>query len=377
MLYKFLEQNEAEVLALAEEKSLKLAGPLLSSDELEMALPLFYKNLIEYLKFSNENATSENIVQGASAHAKELLRLNYSLSHVVHSYGAMCQAVTEFAQRKHAPISTKEFNDLNMCLDIAIAAAVSEFQFLTVKAIEEKEVQHMGILVHELRNALSRAVMAHEMIKQGLVGSGGSTSRVLGENLLTMRNLIDRSLSDLRMRADPELHIEKFNLRTLIDQIVVTTQDELKKKGQTIVADINFHFELETDRQLLLSAIANLIQNALKYTKTGGRITVRAATAAANLVLEVEDECGGIPPEMVKKLFKPFSSGGVDQSGLGLGLTIIRRAVSLMQGQVTNHNMPGIGCAFRIEIPMKLVPKSDNRPFAGEVSAQPKHIKLD
>lgn len=377
MLYKFLEQNEQEVLALAEEKALKLAGPLLSSEELEMALPLFYKNLIEYLKFSNENATSENIVRGASEHAKELLRLNYSLSHVVHSYGAMCQAVTEFSQRKHSPITAKEFNDLNMCLDIAIAAAVSEFQFLTVKAIEEKEVQHMGILVHELRNALSRAVMAHEMIKQGLVGTGGSTARVLGENLLTMRNLIDRSLSDLRMRADPQLYIEKFNLRTLVDQIVVTTQDELKKKTQTISTDVNAQIEMETDRQLLLSAIANLIQNAIKYTKTDGRITVRAALAATNVILEVEDECGGIPEEMVKKLFKPFSSGGIDQSGLGLGLTIIQRAVSLLQGKIANHNMPGKGCAFRIEIPLKLIPKSDNRPFSGETSAQPKHKKLD
>lgn len=377
MLYQFLEQNESEVLALAEEKSLKLAGPLLSSDELKMALPLFYKNLIEYLKFTKENATSENIIRGASDHARELLRLNYSLSHVVHSYGAMCQAVTEYAQRKHVPITTQEFNDLNMCLDIAIAAAVSEFQFLTVKAIEEREVQHLGILVHELRNALSRAVMAHEMIKQGLVGSGGSTSKMLGENLLTMRNLIDRSLSDIRMRADPELHIEKFNLLTLVDQIIVTTQDEVRRKNQTISADINFHIELETDRQLLLSAIANLIQNALKYSKTGGRINIRAATAATNIVIEVEDECGGISPEMIKKLFKPFSSGGLDQSGLGLGLTIIQRAVSLMQGKITNHNMPGKGCAFRIEMPTKLVPKSDNRPFTGETSAQPTHKKLD
>ncbi|MGZ6419195.1 MAG: sensor histidine kinase [Pseudobdellovibrio sp.] len=377
MLYQFLEKHETEVLALAEEKSLKLAGPLLSSRELKMALPIFYKNLIEYLKFTNENATSENIIRGASEHAKELLRLNYTLSHVVHSYGAMCQAVTEFAQRKNAPITTKEFNDLNMCLDIAIASAVSEFQFLTVKAIEDREVQHLGILVHELRNALSRAMMAHEMIKQGLVGSGGSTSRVLGENLLTMRNLIDRSLSDVRMRADPELYIEHFKLSTLVDQIVVTAQDEVKKKNQTITADINQQIELDTDRQLLLSAIANLIQNSLKYSKNGGRIVVRAAMAAANVIIEVEDECGGIPPEMLKKLFKPFSSGGLDQSGLGLGLTIIQRAVSLLQGKIANHNMPGKGCAFRIEIPAKLVPKSDNRPFSGEDSSQPKHTKLE
>lgn len=375
MLYEFLEDNRLEILALAEEKILKLAGSLPSSIELRKGLPIFYEYLINYLKSPNNTISGDKIVSGAAEHGRELLRLNYTLSHVVHSYGSMCQAVTEYAQRREANISANEFNDLNLCLDIAIASAVSEFSYNSVQASEEREVQHLGFLVHELRNALSSATIAHEMIKQGLVGTSGSTARVLGDNLTRMRNLIDRSLSEVRMRADPEVHIETFQLYALVDQILLTAQSEASTKKQILKNEIKFEIELSTDRQLLLSTIANLIQNALKYSKVGGHITVRGGISNKNVIIEIEDECGGLKPDAVKNLFKPFTSGGFDQTGLGLGLTIVQRAVSLMQGKLNVHNHPGTGCAFTVEIPKVLVPVPLNKALGGEISAHPGSLR--
>ena len=150
---------------------------------------------------------------------------------------------------------------------------------------------------------------------------------------------------------------------------------EAKKKNQILSSDINTAIELETDRQLVLSAVANLIQNALKYSKTDSRISVRAGYSADNVVIEVEDECGGIHPEILKNIFKPFASGGLDQTGLGLGLTIVQRAVSLLQGQITVNNLEGRGCAFRIELPKKLIPKPINRASAAAKSVQPEPKK--
>lgn len=375
MLYQFLEEHRAEVLELTEDKSLKLAGSLPSSEQLRKGLPLFYEQLITYLKNTNTRSAEEQIVIEAAGHGKELLRLNYTLSHVVHSYGAMCQSVTELCQRKKADISTQEFNDLNLCLDIAIAAAVSEFQYRSVQATEDREVQHLGFLAHELRNALSSATIAHEMIQQGIVGNKGSTSRVLGENLTRMRHLIDRSLSEVRMRADPEVNIEKFQLNVLVDQILLTAQSEAKAKQQTLNNEVKADIEFETDRQLLLSIIANLLQNALKYSKIGGLIVVRSGVAGPNIVIEIEDQCGGIQPEVVKNIFKPFVSGGYNQGGLGLGLTIVQRAVGLLGGKMTVRNNDGYGCAFLVEIPKKLTPKSLNRAVEGEDSSRPRGVR--
>lgn len=373
MLCQFLEKNRDEIVALTEEKTLKLAGRLPSSAELRRGLPIFFEHLIDYLKSPRADLDRAEIVSGAADHGRELLKLNYSLAHVVHAYGAMCQAITELAQRRNANISSKEFNELNLCLDVAIASAVSEFQYRSVQASEKKEVQHLGFLAHELRNALSSATIAHGMITKGLVGTNGSTSRVLRENLNRMRVLIDRSLSEVRMRAEPELQLEKFSLNGLIDQILLTAEDEASTKKQVLRNDLQKEIEVETDRQLLLSVLANLTQNALKYSKIGGQVILRAGLSGETVIIEVEDECGGLPSEVARNLFKPFASGGVDQSGLGLGLTIVQRAVGILQGKITVRDNPGQGCAFIIEIPKKLSPTVMNKPAAGFVAAQPKN----
>ncbi len=370
MLHDFLQKYRSDILALVEEKSVRLAGSLSSSEELRKGLPLFYEHLITFLQ-RPDHSEDKDIIVAAAGHGKELLRLHYSLSHVVHSYGAMCQAITELAQRKALDISSGEFKDLNLCLDIAIASAVSEFQFRSVKATEEKEVQHLGFLVHELRNALSSATIAHDMIKQGLVGIGGSTARVLEENLSRMRNIIDRSLSEVRMRADPEVYIEQFNLKNLVEQILITAQSDARKKRQVLKNDVSALIELSTDRQLLLSIIANLIQNGLKFSKDGGTISIKGRSSGTDIVIEIQDECGGIEQSMLKGLFKPFASGGFDQSGLGLGLTIVQRAVSLLRGTISVQNNPKVGCVFQVKIPSMFTPLPKNKSVSGESSVQP------
>ncbi len=371
MFHQFLESHRIEILALAEAKSVSLAGSLATSDELKRGLPVFYEHLITYLKAIDHGTAQSEITFAAAKHGRELLRLHYSLSHVVHAYGAMCQAITEFAQRRNAPISAGNFNDLNMCLDLAIAAAVSEFQFRSVQASEAKEVQHLGALVHELRNALTSATVAQDMIAKGLVGNGGSTARVLSHNLALMRNLIDRSLSEVRMRADPELHPENFFVSELVEQILFTAQSEATKKSILMTNRVRGEISIETDRQLLLSALANLIQNAIKYSKEHGHVFISSQTSGNNLIIEVEDECGGMNDAILQNVLKPFVSGGFDQSGMGLGLTIVQRSVSLLRGTVSVSNSPGIGCAFRIELPRIFTPPVANKAVAGDVSIQP------
>lgn len=167
MLFEFLESHREEILNLVEEKTVKLAGPLLSSIELRRGLPIFLNHLIDFLKMP-KNRENIGLLSGAAGHGKELLRLHYTLSHVVHSYGAMCQAITEIAQLRNFEISSQEFSDLNLCLDIAIASAVSEFEYRSVKANEDREAQHLGFLAHELRNALSSATIANDMINADL-----------------------------------------------------------------------------------------------------------------------------------------------------------------------------------------------------------------
>ncbi len=380
MLHEFLVKHEKEILAAAEKKTLELAGVRSNSDQLKKGLPIFYKQLLAALKLVVDNlkvdadenkpamakAALQNdetgvviasthpeeaeIATEAGIHGAELLRLGYTLSHVVHAYGSMCQAITKVAIKKNVAITSQEFNDLNRCLDVAIAGAVTTFQNLLNAQVSHQEVEHIGQLAHELRNALGTVVMSLDVIKDGAFGFKGNTGQVLDRGLQRMEELIGRALTEVRLRVEPKVIPESVNLLLLVDQIVLTAGFEARSKNQTLDIKINPEFFVKADRQLMYSAVSNLIQNAIKYTCDGGLIQVRSVINKENVIIEVEDECGGLPNTKVD-LFKAFEQQNENRTGLGLGLTIAQRAIKLNHGTIDVRNLPGKGCVFKIALP--------------------------
>lgn len=97
MLHEFLKTNRNQILQLSAEKTRNLAGTRDNSERLKAGLPLFYEQLIQVLEKKLSDHPRDEMLQAAAVHGKEFLNLGYSLSHVVHAYGSMCQAITEFA----------------------------------------------------------------------------------------------------------------------------------------------------------------------------------------------------------------------------------------------------------------------------------------
>jgi signal transduction histidine kinase len=96
----------------------------------------------------------------------------------------------------------------------------------------------------------------------------------------------------------------------------------------------------------------NLLNNAFKYTHAGGQVVLRALHENGRVRFEVEDECGGIP-DGPDDPFKSFAERRhKDRTGLGLGLSIARRAVRMHGGDIYFRNLPGKGCVFVIEVPL-------------------------
>lgn len=116
----------------------------------------------------------------------------------------------------------------------------------------------------------------------------------------------------------------------------------------------------------------NLLHNAFKNTPADGAVVLRAHAQGQRLIVEIEDECGGIPASK-GDLFQPFGDRrGRDRSGLGLGLSIARGAVRAHGGDILVRNMPGKGCVFMIDVPLAAedvgVPQSCSRPTLRSVS---------
>lgn len=362
MLSKFLNQNKKEIIELCRSKVLTASDSKPTSALLEKGLPLFYDELIGVLDRSTATAGtlndhsevpigSEVIREGdAAAHGKESLRLGYTISQVVHAYGAVCQSITEMAYSKSFSITSFEFHELNLSLDVAIAEAVTEYEKTATEATSRKEVERLGFLIHEMGNSLVSASIAADMIKKGQVGNAGSTSKLLTDALDRMRNMINSSLAEIRFRGHK---VEQTSVR-LMDIIIEIEATKLIKESMNEVKleiTVDPSIQLTTDRQLIFSALSNVMGNALNFTKKHGKVTVSGKKFGKRILIEVEDECGGLPDGNPEDLFKSFAKRGTRKTGMGLGLSLSRKAIQAINGKLTVRNIPGIGCVFTIDLP--------------------------
>jgi len=359
MLHDFLLAERDRILALCAQKLLDVSDARNSSEEMERGLPIFYDELIEILRADEEESSQAVDHFSNSVHrdeavrrGKESPRLGYTISQVVHGYGALCQAITEYVTEQGGePIQAREFNRLNFCLDVAIAEAVTEFSQGQRDATAQEEVQRLGFLAHEMRNALTNAFTAHHLIKKGVVGFCGSTSRVLDDALNRMKDIIDQSLSEVRLRGEPTVKRLKCRVIDLVGEVEATATFEASARSVQLNIEVAPELEIDADRHLVVSVISNLVQNAVKFTRLYGKVWIRGRCVEGRVLLEIEDECGGLPPGNIEELFRPFSQRGTDRTGVWLGLSIARHTLSLNDGQVSARDIPGKGCVFTIDLP--------------------------
>ena len=241
---------------------------------------------------------------------------------------------------------------MNRCLDTAIAGAVTEHARLSSQAQTAVEVERTARSAHELRDLLNTALLAFNALKIGPMAVTGSTGAVLGRSLLALRNEIDKSVADSRL-AGSALSLGPVALGTLLDDVAEPARLAAEYRNVTFVIEPSDRTVLlNADPLILVSAIMNLLTNAIKFTNAAGGVTLRTRTDTHSLVIEVEDECGGFP-EMAGDPFAPFvRRRSSDHRGLGLGLSIARKAVRAHGGDITIRNKPGIGCVFEIRLPL-------------------------
>ncbi len=362
MLYDFLQQHRKEITSRCKEKVRADSESKPTSKLLDEGLPIFYDELIGVLQRTaaasesvmvSENFHITNRVKtgDAATHGRESLRLGYSISQVVHYYGSICQSITEFVQSKSFEMMPREFQDLNFSLDCAIAEAVTEFESEQTQKIGKKEVERLGFLIHEMKNSLIAASLSYEMITKGKVGNTGATSQVLSLSLERMKKLMEVVEKEIRVHGKAELTRTPFSLIDLIKEVEITSKITGESKKVNLGHDVDPTIQLTTDREIAFTALLNLVNNAIKFTKEPGNVLVRAKISGGRILIEVEDECGGLPDEKTEELFTPFTQKGTDKTGMGLGLSLSRQAIESNKGKLTVRNIPGKGCVFTIDLP--------------------------
>jgi signal transduction histidine kinase len=363
MLHEFISMYRAEIIDQCRVRVAARKIPPVTEAEIDHGVPVFLNQLGTALRLGSATPSPE-ISRSAIQHGRELQALGFSVSQVVHDYGDVCQTITELAVEKNMDIEVDDFRLLNRCLDEAIAGAVTEYgreqreqDESTRKHEAMRENERFGFLTHELRNRLNTALVAFDVLASGKVGLSGSTGTVLHRSLLALRDLINHSLDDVRHARELVQKREQFLVSHFIEELTPTATLAAHDMDITLtVLPVEAGVTIQAVRAVLEAIVMNLLQNAFKFTKPHTTVTLRVGASTERVLIEVQDECGGLPTGNANDLFDPFEQRSANRTGLGLGLAFSRWGAESNNGRIYTRNLPGEGCIFIIDLPRVNVP---------------------
>jgi len=196
MLDAFVVTERSEIISRSKARVVARSGP---TPQLPNGIPAFLDQLVDALRLADSTSEVDHVEIRASAHkhGDELLGRGLTIEEVVHEYGDVCQTITELVIERAVVMPTADFRVMNLCLDDAIAAAVTEFASHRERTINNPGTEALGKLAHDLRNLISTARSAFDIIRRGQVAAGGATAGILDQSLRALSELIERALVDV------------------------------------------------------------------------------------------------------------------------------------------------------------------------------------
>jgi signal transduction histidine kinase len=241
-------------------------------------------------------------------------------------------------------------------------------QWSELRRLDRFRRESVSSLSHDLRSPLTAAVAGLETLQRRwaadpaqAAGGGRDEDRRLVE--VALRNTqgaarLVRSLGDLALLDEDSFRLRpsRLDLAEVLDDIALRFAD--RAAGQGVALDVHAAaggpLAAEVDVELFERALANLLDNALRFTPAGGTITIDAARQPGRIVVCVRDSGSGIVADDLPHLFDRHyrgSGGSAGDGGKGLGLAIVRRIAELHRGTVAVASTPGAGTAVTLELP--------------------------
>lgn len=351
MLHEFLSKNRDEIVRRCERK-LHARHADKPSEELLDTIP----GIVDEFTAAAQREAGLPATTTMPRHSEQALHFGraryqrgYSVAEIALDIGMISNAIGELAEEQDFHIDGTSYKLLDECIDNSVAQAIDTYAELDHAALEHDVAEWVGSLGHELRNSIATAQMAFDVIKSGKVGVDSRTGAILARSLARLEALVAQTLAAAQLRAGKELAIKRMSLRALVEDVVESAHREREIAFELAVDPA---LVIDADASLLESAISNLVQNAVKFTRTEGTICIRARRDPEWVWIDIEDECGGLGERDPEQLFEAFHQGERGKSrGSGLGLAISRKAVEAHGGTLHIRDAAPKGCVFTIRLP--------------------------
>jgi two-component system sensor histidine kinase BaeS len=225
---------------------------------------------------------------------------------------------------------------------------------------EEQRQEMVRDVAHELRTPLTNIRAWLEASEDGLAGPGSdpALASALLREALQLQHMID-DLQDLAAADAGEMRLnrEPVRVKDLLDQVATAHEGAAESAGLTLRSRTIGDPVLVADAVRLRQALGNLVANAVRYTASGGSVTVRAEQDGDDVVFEVADTGSGIAeadlPHVFERFWRADKSRTRDTGGSGLGLAIVRQIAELHGGGAAVESALGRGTSFTLRIPRR------------------------
>jgi len=230
----------------------------------------------------------------------------------------------------------------------------------TTTALEKSNKNYarlIRVVAHDLRNPIGAInSLAGMKMNNNNPGKDGEWIQLVQKASQRCLQLITELLeTDFEIR-EGTLQKEKVDVTTLVEQgVQLLNYRATEKKQQLIIQESAAHI-IQVDREKLTRALDNLVVNAIKFSPEGSTVKIITAETPTGIVISVQDNGIGIPPELADKLFEPFEStikrkGTSGEQSFGLGLYICRQIIEAHGGRIWFESHPGQGSTFFISLP--------------------------
>jgi PAS domain S-box-containing protein len=258
-----------------------------------------------------------------------------------------------------------------------------------LREADRRKDEFLATLAHELRNPLAPIRNGIEVLKRapGDAAASATVLEMMDRQLAQMVRLVDDLLDVSRIsRGKIDLRTEPVELSAAVRNALEVTRPAIEAAGHDLAVDLpNESVFVEADLTRLSQVLSNLLDNAAKYTPHGGHIRLAVEPAATEVTIRIRDNGIGIPGTMIGQVFDLFTQvdGSLErsQSGLGIGLTIVKRLVEMHGGTIAARSEgAGKGTEFVVQLP-RLVAQADvnERPSlaAGKAGPQRRVLVVD